>query len=625
MLTLSKSDFKTGLDCPTRLFYKESGGYASTNDYDPYLQLLAEGGYMVEQLAKRRYPDGVEGSRTGDLAEDARQTMASIRAGNVTIFEATLLLGRRLARVDILQRSGNTLRLIEVKSKSFDSVADRERAELGKPNIFWTTRKPYSIASNWHKYIADVTYQTLIAESLFPEFRVEPYLCLVDKAVVGVVDKLPEYFTIAREALVDGRSRLITVQFTGTNDIVAAAQLTVELRVRDEVNALREDVSAKTEELLQLYEPELRKAPPSLGLVCKDCEYRVRPEDVGDDRKNGFAECWGAMANVTPSVLDIFSVSSIKLAGESVAERLIALGTPGVHDIPDDVIDALAAGKTNAQRQHIQITHTKRDEEFVGDGIGAAIESVRYPLYFIDFEAARLAIPFHSGMRPYGLLAFQWSCHIVDAPGAPLRHLEWINTEREWPNAAFFQTLADATGGAGTILTWSQFEVSTLRTIRDELVARGALDERLAAWVAGLVGATEGAGPRVLDMHKLTRNAYFHPGMAGSTSIKMVLDALWTSDQAMRDEFATIMGRTGDPTVGPYASLEPLVIAGVSQAVAEGTGAVRAYEALMFGQERHEADVQRRWRQLLLEYCKLDTLAMVLIWEYWKRTTSRVR
>ena len=58
--TLSNSDFKVARDCPTKLFYKESGGYASVNDDDQYLALLAQGGYMIEQLAKARYPHGRE-------------------------------------------------------------------------------------------------------------------------------------------------------------------------------------------------------------------------------------------------------------------------------------------------------------------------------------------------------------------------------------------------------------------------------------------------------------------------------------------------------------------------------------------------------------------------------------
>ncbi|MBL0171934.1 MAG: DUF2779 domain-containing protein [Gemmatimonadaceae bacterium] len=231
-------------------------------------------------------------------------------------------------------------------------------------------------------------------------------------------------------------------------------------------------------------------------------------------------------------------------------------------------------------------------------------------------------MPFHTGMRPYGLLAFQWSCHVLDAPGAPLRHLEWINTNRSWPNEAFARSLAQAIGRAGTVLTWSPFEVSILRTVRDELAERGLLDAELSQLFA-MVDKESPAASRVLDMHKLAATEYFHPGMGGRTSIKVVLDALWRSDAVMRDQFFALTGTRGDAATGPYAALAPLLIAGVEQEVAEGTGAIRAYEALMFGAERNDAAVQGAWRQLLLEYCKLDTLAMVLIWEHWGRVTRR--
>ena len=52
------------------------------------------------------------------------------------MFEATLLNGRQLARVDILERRGNRLRLVEVKAKSWDAEKARALAEQGKPSEF---------------------------------------------------------------------------------------------------------------------------------------------------------------------------------------------------------------------------------------------------------------------------------------------------------------------------------------------------------------------------------------------------------------------------------------------------------------------------------------------------------
>jgi len=377
-------------------------------------------------------------------------------------------------------------------------------------------------------------------------------------------------------------------------------------------------VEAATAMLLASYEPQLTRIAPVIGTACRDCEYRVSTSDIGEHQRNGFAECWGSAADVEPHLLDLYHVANLPGVND-----LITAGTVGLLDISDDVVNTLqSTGKSVAMRQARQITHTKSAQPYVGSGLRAALEHVVYPLYFLDFEAARAAVPFHAGMRPYGLLAFQFSCHVQQAPGAPLRHIEWINTDRVWPNEAFARALAQAIGPTGTVLTWSSFETSTLRTVRDELAERGRLDAELEA-VLALGDKTSPAASRVLDLHRLAQTEFFHPDMGGRTSIKVVLDALWRSDAAMREQFYTLTGARGDMRVdantGPYAALEPLVIAGVPQEVAEGTGAIKAYEALMFGAERHDATVQAAWRQLLLAYCRLDTLAMVLVWEYWRR------
>ena len=110
--------------------------------------------------------------------------------------------------------------------------------------------------------------------------------------------------------------------------------------------------------------------------------------------------------------------------------------------------------------------------------------------------------------------------------------------------------------------------------------------------------------------------------MGGRTSLKVVLDGLWKADNIMPRQFTALTGRIGDPQLGPYAALPPLEINGHPVQIVEGTGAMRAYEALTIGVERDDPTVRAAWRSLLLQYCALDTLAMVLIWEYWRRLTG---
>jgi hypothetical protein len=113
--------------------------------------------------------------------------------------------------------------------------------------------------------------------------------------------------------------------------------------------------------------------------------------------------------------------------------------------------------------------------------------------------------------------------------------------------------------------------------------------------------------------------------MGGSNSIKMVLDAVWKAHPEVRARFAEQTGREGDPLRGPYAALAPEIISGASEEVAEGTGAMRAYFRMAYGEEKDDPDAVAKWSRMLLEYCKLDTLAMVLIWEHWQRITGVAR
>ena len=53
-----------------------------------------------------------------------------------------------------------------------------------------------------------------------------------------------------------------------------------------------------------------------------------------------------------------------------------------------------------------------------------------------------------------------------------------------------------------------------------------------------------------------------------------------------------------------------------AETIKDGTGAMRAYEDLMFGLRKGNHRI-RPHRKALLRYCKLDTLSMVIIWEYW--------
>lgn len=611
--TLSKSDYTLARTCEAKLYFRENK-YPDSRDDDPYLRMLACGGYMVEALAKAHYPGAVQLEYGKDPQRDFQKTMEQLSRGNVTVFEATLLWNRRMARADIVQKTGNTIRLLEVKAKSFDGKEHAESLASGGQGCFRNKRKPYGIASKWERYFEDVTYQTLLLERLFPDCKVEPYLVLVDTSKRAQMDDIPRLFEIERQVDERGVERVHTAHFRGDRALLPKMDVLTTVDVAAEVALLRKDVEEAASRFESLLDEPRESFEPAYGPICAKCEFRT------DDplALNGFRDCWGELADVKPHVLEMFSIGTVKAGDESpMIEWLVRAGKASLLDIPEErLVKTDGTVGPQAERQRRQLSCTKSGVAWHSDALRQKTQALSYPLHFIDFEAARLALPYHAGMRPYGQVAFQWSCHTVESPGARPVHREWLNADERWPNGDFVRTLRDAIGDDGPILTWSSFEKSALREVAGDLARFDLDDPKLAAWIG------DSCDRRIVDLHQWAQQDYYHPDMRGRTSIKVVLDALWRCDEQMRARFETLTGLKADPTIDPYASLPGIEINGIMQDVVEGTGAIRAYEAMMYGVERDMPGVKSAWRELLLQYCKLDTLSMILIFEHWRQVAG---
>jgi hypothetical protein len=614
--TLSKSDFKLARTCDAKLYFRKNG-YPDNRDADPYLVLLRDGGYMVEALAKAHYPDGIQLEYGRNVAEDSARTLERLTAENVTLFEATLLVGRRQARVDVLEKKGNVVRLLEIKSGSFDGVDHLARLASGGAGAFRAKRKPHGVLRDWIDYVEDVTYQMLLLEKLLPGADIKPYLVLVDTSKRAAIDAIPTLFRLERRMGSDGKSRIHTARYIGSRDDLAQLDLVTEVDVSAEVAMIRNEVEAaaaifeaQLDAPLETFTKDLER-----GSKCVKCEFR---HDV-PDTKNGFVDCWGPLALPRPHMLELFAVGNAKAPDRSpLVDWMVRQGKASLFDIPEEGL-VNADGNVGPQptRQRRQIEYTRKGEVFVSPDLRAKIAALEHPLFFIDFETSRLALPYHTGMRPYGLVTFQWSCHATGQRGAAPVHSEWLNTVDVWPNQSFAESLRAAIGDAGPVLTWSHYEASVLKEIVRDLAAFGKHVPELVAWM------TDVFEHRIVDLHDWAKYDYWHSGMKGRTSIKVVLDALWKTDAPMREQFEEWTKSTADPARDPYASLPPVEINGVSQDVHEGTGAMRAYQEMMYGVDSNDALAKEGWATLLKQYCKLDTLSMVLIFEHWRRLTQQ--
>jgi hypothetical protein len=607
---LSKSAFKTGLSCPRKLAYQRES-YPSQADANPYMEFLADGGFMVEAIARALYPDGCEVSAASNEppAEATRRLLNA--ADRVDLFEPVFEHEGCMVRVDILSKRGDTIDLIEIKAKSFDSQEDGASPFRGKRG---------GISSDWLEYLQDLAFQTAVVRgALGRGVKVVPRLCVVDKAKTCNDDSIFTKINLIPRP--DREFGLPSATYTGNPADIAKQHFLAFLDATDEVAELLADagsegVGATRDRLVNaIRSGTLRDLPIVLGVECKKCEYRGAA--TADSPKDGFRECWGTLGDGDPHLLDLFRVDLLGGKGGRAVPELLRKGICTVRDIPLDVI---ASESSTGMRQRAQVASVRSGKEWRGEGLATALAAIKPPLHFVDFETSRMAVPYHAGMHPYEQIAFQFSCHTLASPDASdLAHRDWINLDDRWPNVEFAQALRDAIGDTGLMLTWSDHEKSALKEIREQILTYGKGPKDLADWLGPLTIA-HGEGGRIVDLYDICRLNYLHPSMGGKTSVKAVLKAIWEGNDALHDHpwFADYLCRKDGKVLSPYEALEATDVGGgQSVVVRDGTGAMRAYQDMVYGLRRGDAAYRDACKGSLLRYCKLDTLAMVMVWVHW--------
>ena len=76
-----------------------------------------------------------------------------------------------------------------------------------------------------------------------------------------------------------------------------------------------------------------------------------------------------------------------------------------------------------SKQQYAQISADRNEEKLFVDRIALRswLSQIEFPITFLDFEWERFAIPPYEGMRPYDVLPFEYSIHILEADGTVTR------------------------------------------------------------------------------------------------------------------------------------------------------------------------------------------------------------
>ena len=615
---LSKSDFQLAKDCAKKLDYRKRA-YPSVSEDDAYMEMLARGGYIVGKMATMLYPEGLE--ITGNTQAALEQTRLELLNEDATLFEAAIASEGKLIRADILLKRGRELHLIEVKSASLNGT---------KPNM-----------KKLKNLVEDAAFQYLVLQEAYPNMELKVSLLMPDISKYTDIEGLASWFyledepqtpaaSVEMQASEPSRFRKPGVVFR-YDDAPNRSEYVERLRKEGILGLLDitqvvidrlPQIQQRAGELLEVMKRGVGPGDYTLSKACRDCPFKVH-ESV---TPNGFAECWASLPNPEHHVFDLYHIGSVGGSKKGyLLDKLIEEGRLDLTQLrADDLCDATKTIAYRTKRQLLQIEHTRAGTEWVDESLPALLQGLQYPLHFVDFETYSGAVPLHAGMRPYESIAFQWSCHTLTEPGGDLLHSEWIQQGKEFPNFEFARSLMRQTGMEGTVLMWATHEHSILKTILQQTEIRKEDDPELRNWLEFMTREnpenTARKKGRLLNMNRLAEEFYFHPLMKGQTSIKKVLPAVWKHQPALRRHpwFSEYVLEDASGYVpDPYEALGLLAaVRGESSAVKHGTDALQAYYRLFCVPTLSDDERTAIYRDLLA-YCKLDTLAMVMIWKHW--------
>ena len=651
---LTKSKLKLALECPTKLFYNSKKEYPDKKIQDTFLEALANGGFQVGELAKCYFPGGIKIDEL-DYDKALLKTNELLLLDKVTIYEAAFCFDLFFIRADIVVKDGNSLKLFEVKAKSYDPT--NLKASISNAN---------GISPKWQPYVYDVTFQRYVISCSRPDLKVKAFLMLADKSKKTSVDGLNQHFHIQTN-----KDNKVSVKISGD---VSPAAIGQEILCRVNIDELA-DMLLKDDPLYnddtksfrawidffaQKYKSDER-IQGRIRAYCKTCEFRATPEQEALGLKNGYKECWKSVNGFTeedflkPSILNLWDFRKKneyldnKVFFQSQLSRTDLEGQkPKVNTEP---------GLSRVDRQELQVQKSKDNDLshfFDHEGFRQISSTLTYPLHFIDFETSAVAIPFNANRRPYEQIAFQFSHHVLHQDGTVEHKGQWLNTEEgSFPNFEFIRKLkADLDGDSGNIFRYAAHENSILNAIHRQLKESPEPDaSELCSWIETISKSTGDStlkweGSRnMIDLLDCVKRFYYSPLTNGSNSIKDILPAILNNSSFLQEKYSRPIFKDKNQSlnfsekvwidldyqgkvISPYKQLEP-IFTGIDESLlddllmdeeadlSDGGAAMMAYAQMQFTEMKPEE--RNHIHSSLLKYCELDTLAMVMIWEDWQQ------
>ena len=665
----TKSAFNHAVECPMQAYYYRNSkdyayhyegpdGIAEVGDQFGALACIYEG-VPDENIIQRGGVNPIEAQ-----AKSIADTLDLLRNENVDIGEAAFATDKYLVYVDILHKRGDELKIIEVKSKGIGA----NESLLGKNgNIF----------SDYLEKILDVTFQKYVIQqfikthSEFSNLKVHASLMLANSDAVCDVDSLS---SLLRIKFLEGGHREIEcapdicekLKGKGRIDRIIDVDEVSDKIIADEISNIAKKYFDGcfvkfVEKVADMYVNNRKDySNCRFSDKCFKCPFYAaegQKDSKGKVLQNGRAECFQnlfgvdiagkALINETKGGIGNGGLPTSLRNGAWLEKKKFLLSNideyeyvPAANATPEAFQKRTELSDDDLRYLHVHSAKTGSNEPTF---LKAAAKKIKwnYPLHFIDFETYLGAVPLFKGNHPNEEIAYQFSHHIAYEDGTYKHAGEYISLEPgKFPNFEFIRELKrQLEKDDGDIFRYADHENNILNAIRLQLMDSNESDkEELIRFIEGISHPPKNSEhPYVptrrdmIDLKVLTQKYFYHPSMGSSNSIKQVMPAILHGDPFFREKYGDDMD--------PYHNLPSLeeFAAGVNKDEFPADfddsdvwnadkqinkGGISKLDYVLLQAGRFNKLHTEAIRRASLEYCKLDTLSMVRIWEYFRISTK---
>lgn len=549
-----------------------------------------------------RYPERKFTSPGTQIAvEETRKWLKLERAA---ICGAVLQSGNRLTRIPVLVKEGNKFTIVQVHGKLRKSS---EQSALTSPG------KKRSTAINLLK----AAYRADVLRELFPEAEVEAHFFFPDKDFRSSIKHL--HTTFGQSEPSDDEKKQLHSLFLhvdatdGVNEVIKSLPDNV---VHSGYSGMSVNEAYKAV-LKMAMEPNARFPDTERHSGCNSCEYRHSGEHE--------AGCWSL--NFEPEdcrspeahIYDLIGHGNQFLAEKDKYYQEKINISDGLHSL--ELMKQHGGPKfTMQQRRNLQILKSKKQAIpliWIKKGV-ERVSKLRFPLHFIDFEAATYAIPMQRGTKPYNPLYFQFSCHSLNKKGE-VNHAAWLQegANVEQIHQEFLERIVAIPGiFQGTIVHFSPFEKQALNRISAEFNRNSTLYSAQTELLNRLKkGDGKNSENRFFDLSDLIRDYYYNSYLTGSLGIKDVMLSVLKAEQKLQNSSLVLELFSEFGSARHVSDIDPYnAIQNGSSTIMDGAAAMHAWIAEKNGLLTE--DEHKTVPVLLEKYCELDSLSMLAVYRH---------